>query len=342
MAEYALLVAPSANRVYQADAPRLLAAELEIICAARGVQLDDVRCERIGGVDYVLMTASDEQTLARLVAVSSAPYALFARSGRLLRPVELPRWARYGEDLVTIPKYTGKTNEQFTALLLNVTLAASARPQLLTGGRGTVLDPVCGRGTTLSLALLRGLDAVGVDVDRKDVEAYSTFLKTWARQHRLPHHHSFAPVRRNKRTLAQRLDVELYADRAAQKAGDGQRLSVLVADTTATSEYVKTASIDVIVGDLPYGVAHGSHRGHDLNRRADELLVAALPIWAGLLRRGGAVGLSFNTRTLRRATVEELCESAGLHVAGYGEAFAHKVDSSIHRDLVVAVRPGEA
>ena len=340
MGGYALLVAPSANRVYQADAPRLLAAELDIICAARGIRLGEVRSERIAGVDYLMLSATDEQALARLVAVSSAPYALFARSGELLRPVALPAWARYSDDLVTIPKYTGKTNEQFTALLLNVTLAACGRPELLTGGRGTVLDPVCGRGTTLSLALLRGLDAFGVDVDRKDVEAYSTFLRTWARNHRLPHHHSFAPVRRNKKTLAQRLDVELYADRRAQKSGDGQKLAVVVADTTATSEYVRSGSVDVIVGDLPYGVAHGSHRGHDLNRRADDLLAGALPTWASVLRPGGALGLSFNTRTLRRTTVEELCETAGLRVAGYGEVFAHKVDSSIYRDLVVAVRPG--
>lgn len=338
MAEYALLVAPSANRVYQADAPRLLAAELRIVCAAGGVPLADVRAERIAGVDYVLMRADDEDEsrLARLVAVCSAPYALYAREGALLRPVALDRPNRYPEDLVSIPKYTGKTNEQFTALLLNVTLAACGRPQLLTGGRGTVLDPVCGRGTTLSLALLRGLDAVGVDVDRKDVEAYSTFLKTWARTHRLPHHHAFGPVRRNKKVLAHRLDLDLFADRDAQKTGRGQHLAVLVTDTAAGAEHLRAGSVDVIVGDLPYGVAHGSRHGHDLDRRADELLTRALPAWTPLLRPGGALGLAFNTRTLRRETVEELCAAAGLRVVDHGRAFAHKVDSSIRRDLVVA------
>lgn len=336
MNEYALLVAPSSNRVYQSDAPRLLAAELEIVCAARGLELADVRTEQIAGVDYVLMRAADEAALAQLVAVSSAPYALFAREAQLLRPIEFEAWARYGDDLVTIPKYTGKTNEQFTSLLLNVTLAACARPQLLTGGRGTVLDPVCGRGTTLSLALMRGLDGIGMDIDRKDVEAYSTFLKTWARNHRLPHHHSYGPLRRNKKTVAQRLDLELFTDRAAQKSGDGQKLSVVVADTTTTPQYVRGGSVDAIVADLPYGVAHGSHHGHDLHRRADDLLANALPVWAPLLRPGGAIGLAFNTRTLRRSTVEGLCESAGLRVLPYGEVFAHKVDSSIHRDLVVA------
>lgn len=338
MTEYALLVAPSSNRVYAGDAPRLLAAELSVTAQGVGLGEIDVRDETIAGLPYLVMQAGDEDRLARLVAGSSAAYALFAREGKLLRPLTLPRTPRYSDDLVTIQKYTGKTNEQLTALLTNITLAASGRPELLLGGKGRLLDPVCGRGTTLNLALLRGFDAFGVDVDRKDVEAYSTFLKTWARNHRLPHTHTFAAVRRNKRTLAERLDVELFADRAAQKAGDGQRLSVVVADTTATPEFFTPGSMDVIVGDLPYGVAHGSHRGHDLDRRADDLVASAMPTWASMLRPTGAIGLSFNTKTLRRELVEEACARAGLQVAPYGDRFAHKVDSSIVRDLVVATR----
>ncbi len=38
----------------------------------------------------------------------------------------LRRLDRYDDDLLTILKYPGKTNEQFTKLLLNVTLASSA------------------------------------------------------------------------------------------------------------------------------------------------------------------------------------------------------------------------
>ncbi|WP_153506578.1 TRM11 family SAM-dependent methyltransferase [Cumulibacter manganitolerans] len=340
MSDYALLVAPSVNRVYAADAPRLLAAELDITMAALGLAGDAVRLEAIAGLDYLLLSGiGDEARLAALVASSSAAYALFAREGALLRPVELPATARFSDDLVTIQKYTGKTNEQLTTLLMNVTLAASARPQLLTGGRAKLLDPVCGRGTTLNLALRRGFDGYGVDVDRKDVEAYSVFLKTWARTHRLPHTHSFAPVRRHKKTIAQRLDVELFTDRAAQRSGHGQRVAVAVADTTAVTELFAEGTMDAVVGDLPYGVAHGAHRGHDLDRRADDLVAAAMPSWARMLKPGGALGLSFNTKTLARADVEDACRRVGLQVAPYGDRFAHRVDASIARDLVVASRP---
>lgn len=340
MTGYAVLTLPSSNRVYAGEAPRLLAAELAAMTAAAGSPAQPV-VERIAGRDYLCLDGDDENRLAALVARSSAPYAMFAREDGdpRLRPVEMPEAGRYSDDLVTIPKYTGKTNEQFTTLLTNVTLAASAKPRLLTEGRGRLLDPICGRGTTLSLALLRGFDAFGVDVDRGDVEAYSTFLRTWARNHRLPHTHSFAPVRRNKRTIAERLDLEIATDRAEQKAGASQHLSVVVADTTAVSEFLTPGSMDVVVGDLPYGVAHGSHRGHDLQRRADQLVESAMPTWAAMLRSGGALGLSFNTKTLRRELVEQACAAAGLRLADYGEQFAHRVDASIVRDLVVAVRP---
>ena len=41
-----------------------------------------------------------------------------------------------------------------------------------------MLDPLCGRGTTLNQALTYGYDAAGIDLDGKDFEAYSAFLQT--------------------------------------------------------------------------------------------------------------------------------------------------------------------
>ncbi len=50
----------------------------------------------------------------------------------LLRPTALRPLAYFDDDLLTIQKYSGKTNEQFTKLLLNVTvLASSFAPQML-------------------------------------------------------------------------------------------------------------------------------------------------------------------------------------------------------------------
>lgn len=335
--EYAVLVAPSASRTYAADAARLAAAELRWL--ARGALGDSISAEvtEIAGVEYVVLRAASPE-VAAVVAASSSAWALFAREGALLRPVELPARRVFPDDVVTIPKYTGKTNDQFTRLLLGLALASSGRPELVTRPGGAVLDPVCGRGTTLSTALMLGHDSVGIDVDRRDIETYAGFLATWAKTHRLPHTHRFAPLRRNKRTVAQELDFTVYPDRAAQKAGSGVRVQAFAADTLDAGELVRPGSVDVIVGDLPYGVHHGSHRGHDLERRPRELVAQALPGWLSALRPGGAVGLSFNAKTLRPADLAAVLVDAGLTVAEGCAEFGHRVDASIHRELLIATR----
>src|SRR3954465_501090 len=183
MSRYAMLLAPSANRVYADQAGRLSRAELAAFRPVLSGDVTDVDAEAIGGVEYLTF---DADLLPRDVAYlsnMSAAYALFERAGDdLLRPVELTPLARYDSDLITIPKYAGKTNEQFTKLLLNLTLLASASARRMLDGHLVVGDFLAGRGTTLNQALMYGYDAVGVELDPKDVEAYKLFLQTWLKR----------------------------------------------------------------------------------------------------------------------------------------------------------------
>jgi len=131
-----------------------------------GIDRESVAEAVIGGVPYVTFKAGElSQRDAGLLANLSALYALFESPGppeRAAAAVPLRRLDRYDDDLLTILKYPGKTNEQFTKLLLNVTLASSAFAGDLAapgGRRLAVLDPLCGRGTTLNQALMYGFDA---------------------------------------------------------------------------------------------------------------------------------------------------------------------------------------
>ena len=149
MPRYALLIRPSANRVYASAAAGLAVAELAAFNeSVLGGALTNGEVTSRGGVPYVEFAAErlgpeDTSFLANMSSI----YALFEVSGCLLRPLQLNRLDRYDDDLITIQKYQGKTNEQFTKLLLNVTALASAfGPQLLSR-RLAVLDPLCGRGT---------------------------------------------------------------------------------------------------------------------------------------------------------------------------------------------------
>lgn len=343
MSRYALLVAPASNRVYAGEAHRLAEAELAAFGeTVLSVGLRELTPIRLGGVRYVGFDTDaplGEDDLAYLSNLSSA-YALFEVEGELLRPLALTPLAHYDDDLLTIPKYYGKTNEQFTQLLLNLTVLASGWAKEMLQRRLVVLDPLCGRGTTLNQALRYGYDAIGIESDSGHVDAYAAFLRTWLRRKRIKHTVELHPVRHDGKRVARRLTAELAPSKEEYRSGDTQHLTVLHADTVDARRLVKPGSCHVIVTDAPYGVAHKS-RTNRPSRRPQELLVAALPGWVELLRGGGALGVSFNTHVVGRDEVAKLLEAVGLDVVATPTyaGFNHWVDQGITRDLLVARKP---
>lgn len=306
---------PGSNRVYAQAAPVLGAAELAIcVPSAR-----DIATTSIAGRDYLTFTSDESVDAAARLSVA---FALFERTADALRPVALPTVNRYDDDLVTIQRYTGKTNESFTKLLVNVTTSAMTAP--------TLFDPMAGRGTTLHQAVLYGWDAVGVEIDKKDCEAYRTFFTTWLKNKRLPH---------KAITDKTRLRVTFGPDRRSFDAG-GQSVEMINGDCRALGGLVKRNGVDVIVCDLPYGVRHGSEGAATRQRSPLALVEESLDGWRSVLRPGGAVGLSFNTLTCPRDALSGVLERAGFDVHDEAPylALAHRVDQSINRDVVVTRR----
>jgi hypothetical protein len=338
MADHLILLAPSANRVYASEADRLVAAELKIMLGA-----DDhppIEPVRLAGIGYLALATEclSEHTCAALGRLSGC-YATFHREHDRLRPIEIISPDLFDDDLVTIPKYPGKTNEQFTRLLINVTLASMRRQS---SGPTSILDPLCGRGTVLSTAMMLGYNAAGVEVEAKAVEAYAAYLRSYWRRKRLKHTLEVNPVRREGRIIGKRLEAAVIPNGRERPLS----LTVFSGDTRQSGALFGKRRFEAVVTDAPYGVIHGSRTdvsgvGRPRERSAAGLISEALPVWTMQLKSGGALGLSFNAIGLRRERLLDLVAAAGLEPLDSGpyRDFEHRVDSSIRRDIVVALKP---
>jgi hypothetical protein len=341
MTTYAVLPRAGGNRVYGATSVALTQAELDFVSRRMfdGLVTKHDAVE-LGGVTYVVFECDGgklDDFQVQVLSNLSSLHALFVKDGDTLTPVTITPRAEQDDDITTIQRYVGKTNELFTRLLVNVTLAANPRGfrRLVGGDRLRLLDPLCGRGTSLNQAVVYGLDAQGIEIDRRDVEAYDQFFLTWLKDKRIKHKAERAKLRKGRTTPATRLTVDY-----GPPGDDRRRVEVVNDDTLHAADHVRARSIDVLVADLPYGVQHETRPTGDgrVARRPDELLRRALPVWRELLRKDAAMGLAWNLRTLERPRLFGLLEASGFRPCQAEDdgAFVHKVDRAITRDLVVA------
>lgn len=333
MTRYALLVRESANRVYAHDSPRLLAAELGAIAPSLTADVSAIEVVSFGNVPYVSFeidgALGDDDRFA-LSNLSTARALFEVHPDGSFTPLDVTPLEFFGDDLVTIQKYPGKTNEQFTHLLVNLAVAASraAHERAAAGKQVRLLDPVAGRGSTLNRALVHGFDATGIELADADVDQYRAFLTTYLKEHRVKHRVQREQVKKGPLAGTSRFSTEIRRE---------QSLAMVRGDTAQADQLLAGQQFDVVVGDLPYGVQHRA-TGEKVARSPEELLEAALPAWYAVMRGGAAIGLSWNLKTLARHAVVDRLVAAGFEIVDHDGAFEHVVDRSITRDVVIATR----
>lgn len=333
MKTYWILPHPGANAVFFEAAEALSQAELTLCAARLQTRCASVRTVQRAGCRWLVFDAEDtltEADLRRLCRLSSL-YALFMEEGGLLLPVEPLRSAAFGEDLSGILKYTGKTNALFTRVMLHIaelSLPGGAPEKL------RLLDPVAGKGTTLFEALMRGWDAAGIEIVQRAAHEGAVYFQKYLETEKWRH-----KLREEKFYGAQGWRFAFARDKDELKNAPGELL-LIAGDAKNADRYLGKACFDIVAGDLPYGVAHGSIAGSDLMRSPAALLTACLPAWRAVLRPGGVLALSWNTLVMPRAALEALLCQNGLSPQGGApyDALSHRVDASIQRDIAVAVR----
>lgn len=305
-----VLISPEARSAYFADYLSVAEAELRLCCP------DASFAHRsIGGMDFFDIEGGDRLALARLSFVQG----LFERQGDMLRPLEsAPDWALH-RDFIFGSKFKGKTNERLTQMLLNLGLAVIGKAPSET----TLLDPMCGRATTLLWAMTYGMRGFGIDEDKTAIPDVERNVKKWTKLTRTKHKiETGFLTKKNKRGDGAFFDF---------KAG-GTSMRMVQGDGSDIAARFRKQRFDLIVSDLPYGVQHTSNTSRNPLETIEKCALA----WPDHLAPGGAVVLAFNRNNPKRKTLETAFSQAGWQVSEF-EA-PHRMSESIVRDVLIAQR----
>ncbi|MCQ2437717.1 MAG: hypothetical protein MJ099_04915 [Clostridia bacterium] len=330
--KYTVLLWPHANPRYRAEAHRLAFSELSVMLSKIAPDVVIEQTET-AGIPSLELTAAESlrENAVDAVRRMSLTYGLFGNDNGALTPVAGRQDCKLGEDLPGILKYKGKTNELFTQLLMNVALYSGTFTA--PDSNIALLDPMCGRGTTLFNAVNMGWDAVGADLDRTGLKEGETFFKRYLEYHRVKHETKTGSltVQGGKPAPFTKFTFADTAEHFKQKQTTS--LTFAMTDAKHAREAFGKNRFHLIVCDLPYGVQHAGH-GDGVERLVGD--VAAN--WRGALIPGGTVAVSFNAQTLKRDRVRARLAEGGLTPleGGFYDGFEHWVEQAVTRDLVIA------
>jgi len=320
---------PGHNRVYFNSSAKLAKNELAALFSGN---INNISEEIFGGVEYISFEAR-ELTEREIILLSrlSFVYAIFEVRDKLLAPVAKNQSYYFSDDLNMILKYSGKTNELFTRMMINLAVLASKFDFL---DNLNLFDPVCGKGTTIFDSLICGYNSYGIDISEKLINESVQFFKKYLESGKYKHAHKKERFS-GAAFKSQRYFFELSKNKSDQKANKSLSCEFISGDSINASKYYKKNFFNIIVGDLPYGVQHDNSAFGNKMRNPSDLVSACLPEWLSVLKPGGAIVIAWNTFLLKREQLEQIFQKNKLEIIDYGD-FSHRVDQAIMRDIIIA------
>ncbi len=279
----------------------------------------------MGALEFFDLQVADE--LLSGLRRCSFVQGVYSRDGARLTPLDIPDDFALHEDFVFGSKYRGKTNERLTQLLLNIGIASSG-----TGvSQLKLLDPMCGRGTTLLWAMRYGVRSRGVEQDPAALADLRRHLKKWTKLHRVKH-------RLDEGKLSVRSEPGIAKTKSGRSAflefeAAGASLRLQIGDAREIDSLLGGERFDLLVSDLPYGVQHFTTRK---TRNPLAVVDESADAWVRSLRPGGHLVLAFNRYQPRREELAAVFERAGLLALDFHAA--HRMSESIVRDILVMRR----
>lgn len=335
--KYGILRYPHQNSRYFDSTKGLLECELGIVFDSINETIEFIGYEIMGGVElftFNIEIMTDE--ILDLIYKISSNYILFKIEENSLFPMNNWKSSYFKDDMSSILKYSGKTNESFTAMMINLGIYTSdfnnkQKKEL------TIFDPMCGRGTTLFQGLIMGYNVAGIEIDYRSTSEINKFVRRYFKYHMYKHSASHQTIIADKDKKGVKYTFETADTVENYKNKDRRTMRFADGDTLDANLYYKKDSFHTIVTDLPYGVQHssGSKKAFmDIGK----LLEKATEAWKKVLKKGGTVVLSYNTHNIKREALTKIFEDADYTVLkdGYFEKMEHWVEQAVNRDIFIA------
>ena len=366
MTKYAILANPGHNRVYFEASKVLSVSELTLALQFIHQPSNDIKLEELASVPYITFTLerplidSELCVLARLSFI----YAIFMveeMDGKnYLCPIVSPNYKYINSSISTIMKYSGKTNELFTRMMMNVALFSCTSKDIASALSGAsqdescatsnesinLLDPIAGKGTTLFEGLVCGYNVHGIEIAEKVVEESHQFIRKYLESEKYKHTSSAEKLIGDRKSFtAKRYVIDIARDKNELKNKNTRQLQLISGNAMYADKFFKKNYFHMIVGDLPYGVQHGNVSmqkvGGAPTRSPRELITYCAPAWFSVLKSGGCMVLAWNSFVYSREEFSRLLTKFGFVVQDEPvfSTFEHRVDQAIRRDIIVAKKP---
>ena len=332
---YSFELIKHANIRYRDSLPPLACCELFAMLFSLGIECE-ITLENTGGsrfLSFECRSLSDHE-LSYLSGHSAVVFISEKHNG-LLKPLSAASPAYLPDDLPEILKYKGKTSVTFTRMMINTAVALSSfhshdKPL-------TFFDPLCGKGTGCFCALTAGFNAVGLDIDKKDIREASDYFSRYLQYHKLKHE-----MKSRSETISGRAvsltSFSFASDKDRFHSGDTRSLTFACTDTFDSPALFRKQKAHIIAADLPYGIQHAPQsetRPEPLHR----FLSRILPSWRKTLHTGGALAVSFNSLTLPANDVRSALTASGFKLPENDlfNHLSHEVEHAVVRDVVFAL-----
>lgn len=307
-----LLISPECKSAYFNDLREVASAEL------RSAYPSDSEYIEFGELKFfkVTLESPDFKLLSRLSFVQGI---FELNDDGSLKPVKAGADFFLDERFVFGTKYKGKTNERLTQLLLNLAMLAAGK-DLHEGSSLKLLDPMCGRGTTLFWAARYGMHAKGIEQHSKALDDIELSAKKW------------------RKVCEENVSFKKGFVGPKQKSGEGRFLELGFTNSSLkfiqgksenAEKLLSSEKFHLIVSDLPYGVEYLTQGA----RNPLQTIEACIPRWKASLKPDGIVALSYNKYIPKRRDLIAAFETHGFEALEFSAP--HRMSESIVRDILL-------